>query len=75
MQSIPGVSVTNGQPLVLIPLSMVIFGVLIKDAYEEYSRYKKDWISNNQPVHILNGKFEITTWEKLMIGDVIMIYK
>jgi hypothetical protein len=50
--------VTNGQPLVLLPFSMVVTGVLLKDAYEEYSRYKKDWQSNNQPVNILkNGNF------------------
>ena len=50
--------------------------VLLKDAYEEYSRYQKDRKANNQPVLILkNGNFQPTTWENLLIGDVILIRK
>ena len=62
--------------MVLLPFSMVMIGVLLKDGYEEYSRYKKDKIANNQPVQILtqNG-FQNTTWESLYIGNIILVKK
>ena len=39
---IPEISVTNGQPTTLIPLSFVILTVMVKDAYEEFCRFLKD---------------------------------
>ena len=42
LQMIPSISVTNGKPMILLPLSIVMLAVMIKDAYEEYYRYRKD---------------------------------
>ena len=42
LQMIPSISVTGGSPTILLPLSVVILAVMIKDAYEEYYRYRKD---------------------------------
>lgn len=62
--------------MVLIPFSMVLIGVLLKDGYEEYSRYQKDLVANNQHTQILGESgFQLTTWEKLMIGNLILVNK
>jgi hypothetical protein len=42
LQTIPAISNTNGEPSGLYPLLFVIGVVMIKDAYQEYYRYKKD---------------------------------
>lgn len=60
---IPSVSVTNGTPTTLIPLSFVMLAVLIKDAYEEFYRYLKDRKENTKPVEILvDNEFKYGTW-------------
>ena len=74
LQSIKEISVTHGRPHVLLPLIMVMLTVFVKDAFEEYSRFKKDKEANNRPVLVLEGgEFVTTTWERLMIGSVIKI--
>jgi hypothetical protein len=47
---IPSISVTNGTPTTLFPLSAVMIAVLIKDAYEEFYRYLKDKGENERQV-------------------------
>lgn len=62
---IPSISVTGGKPTTLLPLSFVIITVLIKDAYEEFLRYRKDKEENLRPTEILqkDGIFRPGTWE------------
>jgi hypothetical protein len=47
------ISNSDGKPLVLLPLSFVMSTVLIKDAIEEYNRYRKDKEDNSRPVQVL----------------------
>ena len=73
---IPSISVTGGSPTILLPLSVVILAVMIKDAYEEYYRYRKDKEENEREVDKLtDGRFELKQWGKLRVGDVIKIRK
>lgn len=63
MQIIPSISVTNGTPTTLFPLSIVMIAVLIKDAYEEFYRYLKDREENTKPIEVWkNGSFKAVTW-------------
>lgn len=73
---IPPISNSGGRPLVLIPLSCVMLTVLIKDAMEEYTRYKKDQADNNHPVQVLGPDgYELIPCEQVMVGDIVRVSK
>ena len=40
MQVIPAISITEGKPAMVPPLCIVIIASMIKDAFEDYVRYK-----------------------------------
>lgn len=42
MQMIEVISITNGQPVMLLPLTIVVFLSMIKDGFEDYKRHKED---------------------------------
>lgn len=42
MQMIPIISITNGFPAQVLPLSVVIVLSMIKDIFEDYQRHKSD---------------------------------
>lgn len=73
---IPPISNSGGKPLVLIPLTFVISTVLIKDAIEEYNRYRKDTEDNSRPVEILgpNG-YEVRECQEIQIGHIVRVNK
>ena len=76
LQMIPSISVTHGSPTILVPLTAVILAVMVKDAYEEYYRYRKDKEENERDVDVLAGdNFEIRKWGTLQVGDIIKIRK
>ena len=71
---IPGISVTNGNPTTIYPLTFVLLTVLIKDAYEEYCRYQKDSLENNRITEVLkDGQFVEGLWEDICPGQVLKI--
>lgn len=73
---IPSISVTGGTPTILFPLAVVMLAVMIKDAYEEYYRFRKDKEENEREVEVLvDNRFAIKTWETLRVGDVIKLRK
>ena len=46
MQMIPDISISNGKPSNLMPLSTVLFVSMVKDAFEDYKRYVNDKSEN-----------------------------
>lgn len=67
---------TGGTPTVLFPLAFVMLAVMVKDAYEEYYRYRKDKKENEREVEVLeNNHFVMKTWEQLSVGTVIKLRK
>jgi phospholipid-transporting ATPase len=46
MQMIPEISISNGKPSNLMPLSTVLFVSMVKDAFEDYKRYVNDKSEN-----------------------------
>lgn len=55
---------------------MLIFS-MIKEAYEDYRRYKQDNAINNKTTEVYlqsNKKFYITQWWTLKTGDIIRVY-
>ena len=75
-QTVKEISNSNGKPVILFPLFIVISVNGVKNFYEDWKRRKSDEEENSKQCCILNhstGKFEIKTWESIAIGDVIKI--
>ena len=65
MQILPEVSNTQQQPLIYVPLFVIILVSMLKDYLEDYKRKKSDREENCRTVeafHKENG-FEIVKWE------------
>jgi phospholipid-transporting ATPase len=54
MQMIPVISISGGSPVMLMPLSLVIFVSMVKDVFEDLKRHKSDDNENNQSVSVFN---------------------
>ena len=48
MQCFDAITITGGVPTNLPPLMMIIFFSMLKDAYEDYARYKRDEEENTR---------------------------
>ena len=42
MQNFKVISISNGNPMMAFPLSLVVIASMVKDAFEDYARYKSD---------------------------------
>lgn len=76
LQSIREISYSGGQPVILLPLAIVVIINGIKDFYEDYKRKKSDFLENSKKAKILNNKtgtFEDSTWGEIKLGDIIMV--
>jgi phospholipid-transporting ATPase len=61
MQMIPIISISSGQPVMLMPLSFVIAVSMIKDIFEDYKRHKSDRLENYKQVLVYDpSKKEFT---------------
>uniref|UniRef100_A0A3B0N4Z5 Phospholipid-transporting ATPase n=1 Tax=Theileria annulata TaxID=5874 RepID=A0A3B0N4Z5_THEAN len=65
LQSTPQVSSTQGYPIVLLPLIIVLLFSALKDGYEDYQRYLSDNQLNNNIVQIVNLPY-VTDQSKLL---------
>tara|TARA_B110000285_G_scaffold101747_1_gene115790 strand:+ start:424 stop:645 length:222 start_codon:yes stop_codon:yes gene_type:complete len=50
MELIKPISDANGYPIMLVPLSFIIFVSMIKDIFEDYQRHKSDNDENSRKV-------------------------
>lgn len=63
MQTIEVISISEGKPAMLPPLSIVIAVSMIKDAYEDYCRHFKDREENDSRCLVLHeGKYVSRMW-------------
>jgi phospholipid-transporting ATPase len=56
LQIIPPISITNGQPAILLPLLFVCAVSGIKDLFEDIKRHRADDMENNRQTLILDTK-------------------
>ena len=42
MQTIPSITISNGQPVMALPLTLVVIASMLKDAFEDHKRHKSD---------------------------------
>ena len=78
LQSSKEITNTNGTPVVLLPLTMVVTLNGIKDLYENHKRKKSDNEENNSNCLVydnLSQDFIKKKWSQVKLGDIIKVRK
>ncbi|XP_023761317.1 phospholipid-transporting ATPase 3 [Lactuca sativa] len=58
----------------VIPLSIVLFVSLVKEAFEDWKRLQNDKTINNSPVDLMQDKtWESVPWRLLQVGDIVRV--
>jgi phospholipid-transporting ATPase len=76
LQIIPPISISGGQPAILLPLLFVCAVSAIKDLFEDIKRHKADEQENNRDTQILNpatGLFEKKPWKEVRVGCIVKV--
>eukprot|EP00347_Sterkiella_histriomuscorum_P021501 403333759 len=66
------ISDSNGNPIMLMPLSFVVLVSMIKDIFEDLKRHRSDNFENNLKVLVGNpqsGQFELKKWRDVHVGS------
>ena len=72
---IPDITISNGQPVTLVPLFIIVLVSAIKDLLEDLKRKRSDNEENNKKVKVLkNGRLQTVQWRNLRVGDIIKVY-
>ena len=53
MQAIPYISISDGLPVIFLPLIVIVLITGIKDFYEDYKRIRSDREENNRKIKIM----------------------
>ena len=56
MQTVRSISISDGKPAMALPLTIVVFISMIKDAYEDLKRHKTDKEENEREVEVYSSK-------------------
>jgi phospholipid-transporting ATPase len=76
MQSIHEISISGGRPVILLPLTVVVFINGLKDFFEDWKRKISDDEENSKLARILNTEtheFEEKTWRDVKLGNILLI--
>lgn len=76
LQIIPPISITGGQPAILLPLMFVCAVSAVKDLFEDIKRHRADEQENNRKVLVLDktkGGFELKAWKELRVGSIVKV--
>ncbi|XP_010255676.1 PREDICTED: phospholipid-transporting ATPase 3-like [Nelumbo nucifera] len=58
----------------VVPLSLVLFVSLVKEAFEDWKRLLNDRVINSSPIDVLQEqKWESIPWKKLQVGDIVRV--
>ncbi|XP_008584318.1 PREDICTED: probable phospholipid-transporting ATPase IC [Galeopterus variegatus] len=75
LQAIPQIS-TLAWYTTLVPLLLVLGITAIKDLVDDVARHKMDKEINNRTCEVIkDGRFKITKWKDIQVGDVIRLKK
>lgn len=72
------ISISQGKPVILLPLMVVVTVNGIKDFLEDYKRKKSDDEENNKKSLVYNRynkKFENKKWSDIKLGDIVKVLK
>lgn len=76
LQIIPPISITGGQPAILLPLMFVCAVSAVKDLFEDIKRHRADDQENNRKTLVLNtqtGQFESKPWRDVRVGMIVKV--
>ena len=76
LQTLPNISITGGQPIILLPLIVILLITAAKDFYEDYKRHQADYDENSREVEVYDcrsGKFKNERWKDLKVGDIARV--
>lgn len=75
LQAIPQIT-TLAWYTTLVPLLMVLGITAIKDLVDDVARHKMDKEINNRTCDVIkDGRFKVTKWKDIQVGDVIRLKK
>ncbi|KAK4598306.1 hypothetical protein RGQ29_015681 [Quercus rubra] len=58
----------------VVPLSLVLFVSLVKEAFEDWKRLQNDMSINSNLIEVLlDQKWEPIPWKKLQVGDIVRV--
>ena len=76
LQMVPAITITNGIPYSLAPLSFVLFFDAIVTAQEDYNRHKADDHDNGKPCSaVRDGSVQRVAWRDLRVGDMVKVQR
>jgi phospholipid-transporting ATPase len=76
LQIIPEVSISDGIPTILAPLAFIVLLSMVKDAFEDYKRYKSDREENEKQAFVWRtDKFVRIDWKDIRVGDLVKVSK
>lgn len=74
LQVIPQISISHGDPTILMPLLFVVIVSMVKDGIEDHKRSKSDREENHSKVLVQrNGKFVHEKWSKIWTGEIVKV--
>lgn len=76
MQMIQSISISEGKPVILFPLLVVVLISMAKDLLEDKKRHDSDKKENNDSFMVLrNGKFVKCSSQSILVGEVVKVEK
>ena len=75
LQTIKAISISDGKPIMALPLTFVVIVSMCKDAFEDYKRHVNDATENEgkKTQVYRNGNFEEIMWKDLHVGEIIRV--
>ena len=74
MQGIKVISISSGNPVILMPLSVILAITAIKDFFEDLKRHQSDQDENTRKVLVCKeGEFQKEEWQNLRVGEIIQV--
>ncbi|CAD8175781.1 unnamed protein product [Paramecium pentaurelia] len=71
LQAIPIISISDGQPTILLPLIFILIVTMMKDLYEDTKRKKSDKQENENASLLESG--QTLLWQDIRVGEVLKI--
>jgi magnesium-transporting ATPase (P-type) len=71
LQTIPLISISGNKPAMALPLAVVVFVSMLKDAFEDYKRHQSDAQENNTESEVYDNTsktFKKTYWKDIHVG-------
>lgn len=73
---VPQISISEGEPIMALPLVLVVAISMLKDGYEDFMRHQDDKKENNTEAIVVdrsNGQEKIVKWHQVRVGDFVKV--